>query len=75
MISLNARISYKDNEHSSAVVSVRTARCFYQVAIKGEEITIIGPGVNKSFTNEEVPENLTNEGKAAVAVLLFEEET
>jgi hypothetical protein len=78
MISISTHISWRDPEHNSAVVQVGTTKCIYQVAIRGDEVTVVGPGVEEKYFidsgNWPIPSNLTLEGTAVIAVIMFEEE-
>jgi hypothetical protein len=81
LISISTHVSWRDPEHKSTVVQVGTHRCIYQVAIRGDEVTVVGPGVEETYrvgeADEEesvyIPRSLSREGQAAMAVLLFEE--
>jgi hypothetical protein len=78
MTTLVARVEFEDKDHNQAVVRVQTSRCFYSVAIQGDSVTIIGPGVEKEFFFDndwpDVFDDLSVKGKALVAVTLLEEE-
>ena len=78
MLSIQARQSIVLNDGSS-VVRVTSARTFYQVAVDHISVTVIGPGVKETYEiggeGSPVPNDpdLSDEGKAALAVIYFEE--
>jgi len=78
MIRLEAKSLFIDEEHKTAVITVTTTRCFYQVAIKDDEVTIVGPGVEEKYwigpDDGQIPQHLTHEGVAIIAVTMFEED-
>ena len=56
------------------VYALKTSRCFYSVAVGEQDVHVIGPGVEATYTRgDEVPADLTSEGTAACAVLVWEE--
>jgi hypothetical protein len=77
MINLLAKVQL--HTERGAVVRIETSRTFYQVAVDGTEVTIFAPGLQESFTIGEegspIPDDpdLSDEGKAALAVIYFEE--
>lgn len=73
MISISSKKQFESEK--GAAVQVRTSLCFYTVAIShGEEVRIIGPGVDVDIPLETFPEidNLSDEAIASIAVILFE---
>ena len=56
----------------SKVYAVHTSRCFYRVVVGPLEVHLFGPGVEEIFTNT-IPDHLSPEGKALVAVVIWEE--
>lgn len=55
------------------VFTVQSSRTFYKVAIKPEEITLLGPGVREEYEMDEELERLSPEGQALTVVIRFEE--
>lgn len=72
MISLTVALS---REFTGTVVyTVQTSKTFYQVVVNEVEVRVIGPGVDESYLiGPEIPDSLSKEGQAAVAIILWEE--
>ena len=75
MITLS--ISLSRDFGRSTVFTVQTSRTFYQVVINALEAHVIGPGVDKSYSigngDDDIPDTLSKEGQAAIAIILWEE--
>jgi hypothetical protein len=57
------------------VISIQTDLTRYWVEEDGTEITVTGPGVDETyFVGDEIPEGLSFEARALVAVLLWEDQ-
>ena len=72
MLSLSSylRISLPGVDH----FEVRTDKMTYSVAVRGGEVQVLGPGVKEVYTTGgELPEDMTHEGLACMAVLVFEQ--
>lgn len=73
MISYTGRATYIDLDHDQAVVEIRSALCLYRVVVRGERVNVIGPGVEEDYyVGVELPENLSLEARALIAIVLFE---
>ena len=74
MTTLTAHVEFEDLDHQQAVVRVSTSRCFYRVAVQGDDVTVIGPGVEESFiVGADMSDDLNMLGRAMTAVVLLEE--
>ena len=65
------------NADKFTIVRVQTLKCHYRVAVHREDecVTIQGPGVEETYSFDELgPSTLSSEAKALIAVCLFEEE-
>jgi len=61
-------------DHDQAVIHVQTWRTFYKVAIRGADVTVLGPGIQEDFNIEDLNiEHLSYEAIAAICVLQVEE--
>jgi hypothetical protein len=49
VITLQAKSIFVDEEHDQAVVAVQTSLTFYRVAIRKDQLTVIGPGIEEDF--------------------------
>ena len=74
MLSLSSRPIFHNEDTGKGVVSVQSSRCWYRVALREDEVVIVGPGVEEIYSLEDLPQGLSFEGKALCAVLLFEEQ-
>ena len=72
-ISLAAHKTFHDEDRGTGNVTVQTSRCWYRVAVAGDCVTVVGPGIEQTYDTDELPEGLSFEGLALCAVLLLEE--
>ena len=58
-----------------AVFAVESDKTFYRVALRKGTCYVFGPGVEEEYTlGEEIPEELSSEHQALLAVLLWEDQ-
>jgi tRNA A58 N-methylase Trm61 len=61
----------------STVFTVQTSKTFYQVVVNNLEAHVIGPGVDESYSigngDDDISDQLSREGQAAIAIILWEE--
>ena len=59
------------------VYTVQTSKTFYQVIINALEAHVVGPGVDESYSigsnGDDISDQLSREGQAAIAIILWEE--
>jgi len=70
MISLQAKAIFVDEEHDQAVIAVQTSLTFYRIAIRGEQITVIAPGLEEEFNAEELNINHLDYDEQAVCAVM-----
>lgn len=56
------------------VFEVKTDKTTYSVTIRDVQVQIVGPGVKETYmAGGDLPEDMTHEGLACMAVLVFEQ--
>jgi len=70
VISIQAKNIFVDEEHNQAVVAVQTSLTFYRVAIRGDQLTAIAPGLEEDFSAEELGINNLEYEQQAVCVVM-----
>ena len=74
MPTYSTRVEFSDPEHKQALIRVQTDRCLYRVNTAGDEIQVMGPGVNETYSIEEdLFPCEGSEALALLAIILFEQ--
>jgi len=68
----SSHIMFEDSDHKQAVVAVTSDKCFYRVAIQGDKVTLVGPGVEHEVEGV-IPSSISSQAKAILATILLEE--
>ncbi len=69
-ISSYLRVSLPGN----SLYEVKTDKTTYTVSVRDVQVTIVGPGVKETYiAGGDLPEDMTHEGLACMAVLVFEQ--
>lgn len=76
MLSYSSVKTGEDAERGETYFRVQTSRCWYQVNVTPAVARVLGPGVDETYDLDDcdIPEGITQEGTALVAVIMFEEQ-
>lgn len=77
MLSFSSIKTGENPERRETYFRVQTSKCWYQVNVVGNSLVrVLGPGVDETYDLDEcdLPEDVTVEGIALIAVIMFEEQ-